>query len=319
MLSSQSIQLIFSSWDVIKNIPDFQEVFSNQLSEKLSDSVVSEWFSGPANPHHLVFVKMIDLIVHLLGPDLDVILEELTSQGRRHHRYHSDMIGFFHVDIFSEIADAFIAIVSSMIQEQASAKDPNEVLPESSVLHPNQLEEITKAWSAIFTMMRAIMKQGVKIEVKRHQRRAEKKRQEILAKQERRTSDSDTTKPMSESDSDTASLDLSSHSNHNPSSTTKRQPRKGGKRGIGRAVSSTLESMRSPPGRSSSGIRAGLAMLGSGSNHNKKKSSKLAALSEQSSPSSTKSNGNSSGSRAAPLRRGIRSSLSMKRLTVSRS
>ena len=91
---------------------------------------------------------MIDLIVHLLGPDLDVIIEELTSQGRRHHRYHSDMIGFFHVDSFAQIADAFIEIIRTAIEEQAT-KESSEI-NEESVLHPSQMEAVTKSWSEIF-------------------------------------------------------------------------------------------------------------------------------------------------------------------------
>ncbi|KAL3928710.1 MAG: hypothetical protein SGBAC_012529 [Bacillariaceae sp.] len=323
MLSSQSIQSIFSSWDVIKNIPEFQELFSDQLSEKLADSNVAEWFSGPANPHHLVFVKMIDLIVHLLGPDLDVIIEELTSQGRRHHRYHSDMIGFFHVDVFAEISVAFVEIIRTLLLEQASNKDSNTNeagISEDSVLHPGQLETVTKSWTDFFTMIRAIMKQGVKMEVKRHKRRAEKQRQEIIAKQERRPSES--TKSMSDTSSDNGS-DFASPVSRAPKTRIGRG--KGlspTRRGIGRALSSGLEAMRSPPGRSTSGIRmrAGMNLLNGGSTSNSNnnnsnnsniknnKGSKLAALKELSSPTAKTSK--------TPLRRGIRSSLSMKKISM---
>lgn len=267
---------------------------------------------------------MMDLVVHLLGPDLDVIIEELTSQGRKHHRYHSDMIGFFHVDVFAQIADACVAIIRSLLEEQASAASNSETITaESSVLHPSQLEDVCTAWYAIFTMMRAIMKQGVKMEVKRHQRRAAKKRQDIVDKQERRTSDS--TKAMSESsessENDAGLLGQSSHSSMGRHSQRGKQGMKKGlspTRGIGRAVSASLEAMRSPPGRSASGIRAGLSLLnadgGGGSSHGKggkNKSSKLADLSAKNSSSNCPS--------AAPLSRGIRSSLSMKRMTLSRS
>mmetsp|Transcript_39078 Transcript_39078/g.94494 ORF Transcript_39078/g.94494 Transcript_39078/m.94494 type:complete len:308 (+) Transcript_39078:116-1039(+) len=307
MLSSQSIQLIFSSWDVIKNIPDFQETFSNQLSEKLADSNVSEWFSGPANPHHLVFVRMIDLIVHLLGPDLDTIIEELTVQGRRHHKLHSDMIGFFHIDTFSQIADAFIEIVRTFIQEQATTKEASEVSKES-VLHPGQLDAVANAWSAIFTMIRAIMKQGVKIEVKRHKRRAEKQRQEILAKQ-RAMSESTTSLSETSSDAGSNATDLSSPVAQTSSKGRGRFSGRGKglspTRGIGRAVSASLEAMRSPPGRSASGFRSG-----GGSGFGNKKKSKLSSLSDHK-PKTTA---------PPPLRRGgLKQSLSMSRLRVDRS
>ena len=106
---------------------------------------------------------MIDLIVHLLGPDLDVIMEELTSQGRRHHRYHSDMIGFFHVDSFAQITDAFVEDLRTALQEESLKEPNNNNNGEDSVF--GQLDAVTQSWSDIFTMIRAIMKQGVKIEV----------------------------------------------------------------------------------------------------------------------------------------------------------
>lgn len=282
---------------------------------RLADSTVAEWFSGPANPHHLVFVKMIDLIVHLLGPDLDVIMEELTSQGRRHHRYHSDMIGFFHVDSFAQITDAFVEVLRTTLQEE-SLKEPNNNNGEDSVF--GQLDAVTQSWSDIFTMIRAIMKQGVKIEVKRHKKRAEKQRQEILAKLERQSSES--TKSMSDtsSDHDSSSADLlsTSRSRLSPS------------RGVGRAVSSTLGNMRRCP--SASGIRAGLSLLNntttgissSSSSHGKSSSSSgiRAGLSLLSGSGHGKSSrklqklSESSSSNKTGLTKGIRSTMSMTRM-----
>jgi len=265
MLSSETIQLVFSSWDIVKNIPDHEEMISNLMSEKLSDSAVAEWFSGPSNFHYMDLVKMIDLIVHLLGPDLDVIIEELTSQGRRHHRHNSDMLSFLHKDIFAVITTAFIDIVRACIEEQAVKEAA--IVDEESIMHPCRMASITQAWSEIFTMIRAIMKQGVKLEIKRQKIRAEKYRQEILMKQDRRSSSS--TDPTSDTSSEAGS-DLSM-----------RAPVKKGfsrgrdsfpSRGVGRTVSAKPTSLTLTSGKSK------VPML-KGYFPQVKKTSKIAAMS----------------------------------------
>jgi len=294
MLSSHSIQLIFSSWDVIKHIPGYAEMFSNQLSEKLEDSTVAEWFSGPANPHHMVFVKMIDLVVHLLGPDLDVIVEELISQGRRHHRYHSDMAGFFHADSFGQITVAFIEILSKTLQEQ-STKESNLVLLE--------LKSVKNSWSDFFTMIRAIMKQGVKIEVRRHRLRAEKKRQDYLVKQER-LSDNDSCSTASSHRVVSQTFGSTSQASRNRReslSLSNSLRRNSSTHGLTMKPLSLRSARTSKsPIRSKAGVRAGLALLNAGSEKNK--SSKLSRLAAANRP---KRNGS--------LRNGIRSTMSIGR------
>jgi hypothetical protein len=136
---------------------------------------LAEWFSGPCNPHQIVFVKTIDLVVRLLGPDLDVVITKLTSLGRRHNRYIKDMQKFLHEDEFQSLLNAFVQTLKYFLQQE-SEKKANEI-GEESILHAFKTESIQAAWEDTFTMIRVIMKQGVNIEINLRQKRLQKGQQ----------------------------------------------------------------------------------------------------------------------------------------------
>eukprot|EP00980_Cylindrotheca_fusiformis_P006866 scaffold1436_cov112-Cylindrotheca_fusiformis.AAC.2 len=175
MFSSQTIDIIYSSWDVIKKVPNYHQAFEERFFEALSTSGLAEWFTGPENPHQTVFVKTIDLVVHLLGPDLEVIRSELTCLGRRHQCYITDMHEYLQKDYFQEhLIDTFVETILFFLTKQAE-KLPDGRISEESILHPSKVDNVRVAWNDVFTIIRTIMKEGVKLE--RHTQREERQRQ----------------------------------------------------------------------------------------------------------------------------------------------
>eukprot|EP00980_Cylindrotheca_fusiformis_P031686 scaffold26785_cov103-Cylindrotheca_fusiformis.AAC.2 len=173
MLSSQTIDIIFSSWDVIKKVPNYQQAFGDRFSEALSTSKLADWFSGPNNPHQTAFVDVIDLVVHLLGPDLEVIRSELTSLGRRHQCDVKDMQQYLNRDYFQLLIDAFVETLLFFLANQADKLAGK--IDEESILHPSKTDSVRVAWNDVFTIIRTFMKEGAKLE--RHIQRQERQRQ----------------------------------------------------------------------------------------------------------------------------------------------
>lgn len=208
---------------------------------------MAEWFSGPCNPHQKVFVKSIDLVVHLLGPDLDVIITELTSLGRRHHRYMIDMQQHLQKESFQCLVDAFLQTLTYFLEQETEKTVASEI-DEESILHASKRETILTSWKDTFTMIRIIMKQGVKIELKRHKRRLDKQRR---CSSEQSASTSETASVTSSLlESPTAGDLLQTPS---PKSSSSSAPRNG--RGLARMASVRMQAknfLRSPPLRTRS-------------------------------------------------------------------
>jgi len=85
----QSIERIYKSWDHIKSLPNYQEEFGVSLFSRihaLSKRVGALFYKdGKADRNHAkLFSQMIDLIIHMLGPDMDPVLEQLEELGERH-------------------------------------------------------------------------------------------------------------------------------------------------------------------------------------------------------------------------------------------
>eukprot|EP00980_Cylindrotheca_fusiformis_P031685 scaffold26785_cov103-Cylindrotheca_fusiformis.AAC.1 len=217
-----------------------------------------------------------DLIVHLLGPDLEVVVTELTTLGRRHHHHIEGMQQYLKKDDFQSLIDAFCDSLRAMLIDEAK-KEELEV-DETSILHHSQMESIQSAWQDIFTMIRVIMKQGVRVEIKSQKKRMEKTldRRRGLKKQPSRsnwiTSDTSSaattldrrrglTKRQSLSNwtSDTSSVASSSNGSSHTSDNQLCTPPSSGptkRRGLVRMASARVcqakSLLRSPPLRSSS-------------------------------------------------------------------
>ena len=101
---------VSESWDKVKRIDSYEEFFGSILFKRMYEIAPDAWapFSFTAedvenkNEKFIVFakrfVRMLDLAVHMLGPDMDIVAEQLMDLGPTHQRYgvtqkHYDLMG----------------------------------------------------------------------------------------------------------------------------------------------------------------------------------------------------------------------------------
>ncbi|CAB9507241.1 expressed unknown protein [Seminavis robusta] len=101
---------VSESWDRVKMIESYDEMFGATLFKCMYDIAPDAWtpFAFTAddveqkNEKFMVFakrfVRMLDLAVHMLGPDMDIVAEEMMDLGPAHARYgvtarHFELMG----------------------------------------------------------------------------------------------------------------------------------------------------------------------------------------------------------------------------------
>lgn len=87
------------SFDKVKRIPTYEDVLGLELFAKMFELEPDEWGMLPFSKedfeakdekvlaHARLFVKMLDLAVHMLGPDLEIVEEQMMDLGQMHGRY----------------------------------------------------------------------------------------------------------------------------------------------------------------------------------------------------------------------------------------
>ena len=107
----ETVSEVTDSWDKLKRIPTYEEVFGVQLYERMFEIAPDAWGGifqwtkedfenkDPKAMKFVVnFVKMLDQAVHLLGPDMEIVQEQLFELGKSHTRYgvtpkHFELMG----------------------------------------------------------------------------------------------------------------------------------------------------------------------------------------------------------------------------------
>jgi hemoglobin-like flavoprotein len=101
---------VSESWDKIKRIPTYDEMFGVALFHRMFEIAPDKWELFPwkredfenKNEKFIVFtkkfVRMLDMAVHMLGPDMDIVEEQMYDLGSSHERYgvtpeHFDLMG----------------------------------------------------------------------------------------------------------------------------------------------------------------------------------------------------------------------------------
>ncbi|CAB9517765.1 Involved in oxygen transport in the brain. Hexacoordinate globin [Seminavis robusta] len=106
----QTVSQVYESWEIIKRIPKYEEIVGMALFDRMFQIAPEDWSLFPwtredfkqKNPKFLAFaakfVRMLDLAVHMLGPDMEVVEEQMYDLGRSHKNYgvlprHFDLMG----------------------------------------------------------------------------------------------------------------------------------------------------------------------------------------------------------------------------------
>ncbi|CAB9517767.1 bacterial hemoglobin [Seminavis robusta] len=94
-----TVSEVFESWDTIKRIPDYEEVVGLALFDKMFESAPDAWGIfrwrkedfAKKDPQCVAFakkfVRMLDLAVHMLGPEMDIVEQQMYDLGKQHQRY----------------------------------------------------------------------------------------------------------------------------------------------------------------------------------------------------------------------------------------
>ncbi|CAB9517764.1 Involved in oxygen transport in the brain. Hexacoordinate globin [Seminavis robusta] len=95
-----TVSEVYDSWERVKRIPDYEETVGIALFDRMFEVAPDQWgnvfnwtrddfqnkdekFLGFANK----FVRMLDLAVHMLGPDLEIVEEQMHDIGVSHRNY----------------------------------------------------------------------------------------------------------------------------------------------------------------------------------------------------------------------------------------
>jgi len=137
-----------NTWDQLKMIPSHDEEFGVTLFKKMFEIAPDEWnvfeFSAEdvenKSDKFLSFAKkyfrMLDMAVHLLGPDMEIVQEQMQELGVTHQRYG---VKSLHYDIMGE---ALVFALSAILGEQRCT------------------EETKDAWSKVYAFMTESMLEG---------------------------------------------------------------------------------------------------------------------------------------------------------------
>ena len=106
----ETVSEVSQSWDKVKRIPTYDEMFGVALFEKMYEAAPDAWEIFPWTKEEMEnkdakfmafakkFVRMLDMAVDMLGPDMEVVEEQLYELGSSHKRYgvtpkHFDLMG----------------------------------------------------------------------------------------------------------------------------------------------------------------------------------------------------------------------------------
>ncbi|CAB9507230.1 Globin [Seminavis robusta] len=106
----ETVSEVGQSWDKVKRIPTYDEMFGVALFEQMYEIAPDAWGIFPWSAEDMnnkdekflqfakKFVRMLDVAVDMLGPDMDVVEGQLYDLGSFHKRYgvtpkHYDLMG----------------------------------------------------------------------------------------------------------------------------------------------------------------------------------------------------------------------------------